>query len=185
MSGIEKFYAKERKITISLRKRLVSSRKISLGNSSYIRKVRLSINFMTEWLISIFSVEFFFTYIAYKIRWGSPLCFRIFGTSETFMLRRGGSRKFPVFFFGITVLTNCVGNPFILPENFGYRNFLCMRTENDVLQSNFFVPQYAKISREPLLSFRIFGISKTFMHIAVFLQFFFVSQYRKISSGTI
>ena len=47
-----------------------------------------------------------------------------------------------------------------------------MRTENHVLQSSFFVPQYAKISRELLLSFRLFGISKTFMHITVFLRFF-------------
>ena len=88
------------------------------------------------------------------------------------MLRKGRFRNFPLFFFGITVLTNCVGNPFNLPESFGYRNFLCMRTENHVLQSNFFVPQYGKVSREPLLSFRNFGISKTFMHITVFLRFF-------------
>ena len=96
------------------------------------------------------------------------------------MLKRGGSRNFPVFFFGITVLTNCVVNPFNPPEKFGYRNFLCMRTENHVLQSNFFVPQYAKISREPLLSFRIFGISETFMHIAVFLQFFLSHSTEKV-----
>ena len=73
MSGIEKFYAKERKITISRRKRLVSTRKISLGNSSYIRKVRLSKNFMTEWLISIFSVEFFSRILPTKFV-GDPLC---------------------------------------------------------------------------------------------------------------
>ena len=90
---------------------------------------------------------------------------------ENFYAQLGGSRDFPLSFFGITVLTNCVGNPFNLPENFGHRNFLCMRTQNHVLHSNFFVPQYAKISRELLLSFRLFGISKTFMHITVFLRF--------------
>ena len=36
----------------------------------------------------------------------------------------------------------------------------------------FFVPQYAKISRELLLSFRNFEISKFFMHITVFLRLF-------------
>ena len=47
-----------------------------------------------------------------------------------------------------------------------------MRTENHVLRSNFFVSRYAKNSWKPLLCFRIFGISKTFMHITVFLRFF-------------
>ena len=65
-----------------------------------------------------------------------------------------------------------MGNPFNLPEIFGYRNFLWMRTENHVLRSNFFVSRYAKNSWKPLLCFRIFGISKTFMHITVFLRFF-------------
>ena len=65
-----------------------------------------------------------------------------------------------------------MGNPFNLPEYFGYRNLLCMRSENHVLQSNFFVPQYAKISRELLRSFRIFEISKFLMHITVFLRLF-------------
>ena len=146
MSGIEKFYAKERNITISRRNFLSRPEKLRWGTLRYIRKVRLSKNIMTERFISLFSVVFFFTYTAYKVPWGTPLCFRTFGTSETFMLRKGGFRNFPLFFFGITVLTNCVGNPFNLPENFGYRNFLCMRTENHVLQSNFFVSQYRKNS---------------------------------------
>ena len=47
-----------------------------------------------------------------------------------------------------------------------------MRTENQVPQSNNFVSQYAKISWEQLLSFRIIGISKTFMHITVYFRFF-------------
>ena len=87
------------------------------------------------------------------------------------MLSRGVSR-FSFDFFDLTVLKNFVGNAFNLPEIFGYRNFLCMRTENHVLQSKIFVSQYAKNSWEPLLSFRIFGISETFMRITVFLRFF-------------
>ena len=63
----------------------------------YIRKVRPSKNFMPEKVISLFSVEFFFTYTAYKVRWGNPLCFRNFRTSKTFMLSRG-HRDFPLVF---------------------------------------------------------------------------------------
>ena len=55
---------------------------------------------------------------------------------------------------------------------FGYRIFLCMRTENQVLHSKFFVSQYAKKSWERLLRFKMFRISETFLHITVFLQFF-------------
>ena len=87
------------------------------------------------------------------------------------MLSRG-HRDFPFVFFGLPVLKLFVGNTFNLTENFGYRNFLCMRTENHVLQSKFFVSEYEKKSWEPLLKFRMFGISKTILHITVFLQFF-------------
>ena len=87
------------------------------------------------------------------------------------MLSRGVSR-FSIDFLGLTALTICVGNHSNVPEKFGFRNFQCMRTENHVLQTNFIVSEYAKNSWEPLLSFRLFGISKTFMHITVFLQFF-------------
>ena len=87
------------------------------------------------------------------------------------MLSRG-HRVFPLVFFGLTVLKNFVGNAFNLPEIFGNRNFICMRTENHVLQSNFFVSYYAENSWEPLPIFRIFGISETFMRITVFLRFF-------------
>ena len=65
-----------------------------------------------------------------------------------------------------------MSNPVNLTENFGFRNFQCMRTGNHVLQSKFFVSQYAKISWVPLLSFRIFGISTTFLHITVYLRIF-------------
>ena len=56
---------------------------------------------------------------------------------EHFMLR-GGNRDFPLVPFGLPVLENFVGNPFVgnLTENFGYRNVLCMRTENHVFLPN-------------------------------------------------
>ena len=142
----------------------------SCGKLRCIRKVRLSKIFMPKRVISLSSVEFFHV-SACKARQGIPLCFRIFGTSKTFMLSRGVSR-FSFDFFDLTVLKNFVGNAFNFPEIFGYRNFLCMRTENHVLQSKIFVSQQAKNSWEPLLSFRIFGISETFMRITVFLRFF-------------
>ena len=75
----------------------LGAEKFRWGTLCYIRKVRLSKNFMTKKLITVFSVEFFFTYTASKVRWRTPLCFRIFGTSKTFMLSRG-QRKFPSFF---------------------------------------------------------------------------------------
>ena len=85
------------------------------------------------------------------------------------MLSRGHC-DFPLVFFGLPVLKNFVGNTFNLTESFGYRIFLSMRTQNHVLQSKFFVTEYEKKSWEPLLSFRMFGISKTFfLHITVFL----------------
>ena len=86
---------------------------------------------------------------------------------------------FSVDCFGLTELTICAGNLFNLPEKFGYRKFLCLRTENHVLQSKFFVSQYAKKPWEPLLSFRRFGILETFTQFTVFLLFF-VSQYEKL-----
>ena len=104
-----------------------SAKRFRCGTLRYMRKVRLSINIMPLRLISLFSVDFFFTYTAYKICWGAPLCFRIFRASKTFMLSRG-HRDFPLVFSGLPVLKIFVGNPFNLTGNFGHRNFLCMRT---------------------------------------------------------
>ena len=75
-----------------------SAKRFRCGTLRYMRKVRLSKDFMPMRLISFFSVEFFFTYIACKIRWGAPLCFRIFRVSKTFMLSRG-HHDFPLVFF--------------------------------------------------------------------------------------
>ena len=80
--------------------------------------------------------------------------------------------RFSFHFFDLTVLKNFVRNPFKLPEIFGYRIFLCMRTENHVPPSKFCVSQYAKNSWERLLRFKMFGISETFLNFTFFLRFF-------------
>ena len=90
------------------------------------------------------------------------------------MLSSGVSR-FSFDFFGLTILKNFVRNPFERSEIFRYRFFLCMRTENHVVHSKFFVSQYAKNSWERLLSFKKFGISETFLHVTFFLRFFCLS----------
>ena len=43
-----------------------------------------------------------------------------------------GAAHFSVGFSGLPILKKIVGNPFSLRPYFGYRNFLCMRTENQV-----------------------------------------------------
>ena len=147
-----------------------SAEKFRCGTLRYIRKVRLSKNFMPKRMISIFSVEFFSRILPKKLG-RNPLCFRIFGTSKTFMLSSGVSR-FSFDLFGLTVLKKFVRIPFERPEIFGYRIFPGMRTKNHVLRSNFFVSQYAKNSWERLLSFKKFGIWETFRNFTFFLRFF-------------
>ena len=44
---------------------------------------------------------------------------------------------FRLFFFGLPVLKTFAGNHFNLTGNFGYRNFLCMRTEKLVFPPKF------------------------------------------------
>ena len=73
-----------------------------------------------------------------------------------------------------------MGNTFNLTENFGYRIFLCIRTENHVLQSKFFVSEYEKKSWEPLLSFRMFEISKTFFAYHSFPSIFLSHSIEKL-----
>ena len=79
--------------------------------------------------------------------------------------------RFSVDCFGLTVLTICADNLFDIPDKFGYRKFLCLRTENHVLQSKLFVSQYAKKLWEPLLIFRRYAISETFTHFTVLPSF--------------
>ena len=122
-------------------------------------------------LVSLFSVELYSQTLPKKfVR--EPLF-----VSESLGQRKrlcsiGGYCDFLLNFFGLRVLKNFVGNPFKLPEIFGYRIFLCTRTENHVLHSKFFVSQYAKKSWERPLRFKMFGISETFLHITFLLRFF-------------
>ena len=90
------------------------------------------------------------------------------------MLSSGVSR-FSFDFFGLKVLENFVRNPFERSEIFGYRIFLCKRTENNVLHSKFFVSQYAKNSWERLLRFKMFEISETFLNFTFFVRFFYLT----------
>ena len=154
-----------------------SAERFRCGTLRYIRKIRLSKNFMPKRVISLFSVKYMSCLLPIKFV-GEPLC-----VSESLGHRKLLSRWYhdsPLIFFGLTVLKNFVGNAFNLPELFGYRNFLCMRTENQILPSKLFVSQYAKISWEPLLSFRILGISETFMRITVLLRFFLSHSTKKL-----
>ena len=156
-----------------------SAERFRCGTLRYIRKVRLSKSFMPKRVISLFAVEFFVTYTAYKDRQGIHLCFRIFWISKTFMLISGVSR-FSFDNFGLTVLKNFVRNPFKLPEIFEYRFFLCIRTENHVLHSKFFVSQYAKNSWERLLRFKMFRISETFFAYHGFPSIFLAHSSEKL-----
>ena len=149
----------------------LGAEKFRWGTLRYIRKVRLSKNFMNKRLITLFSVEFFFTYTASIVRWRTPLCFKIFGTSKTFLLSRG-QRNFPSVFLASQywktswVTHSAIHNISVIETFYAWERkikFFCRI---------FFVSQYQKNSWWPLLSFRLFGISKTFMHITVFFRFF-------------
>ena len=152
--------------------------RLRCGTLWYIRKVRLSKTFMTKRLITLFSVEFFFTYTASKVRWRTPLCFRIFGTSKTFMF----SRESAIFrrFFGLPVLKNLMGNPVSLTQYFVIETFYAWERKIKFFCRIFFVLQHRKSSWWPLLSFRLFGISKTFCHIMIFRQIFWSHSTEKL-----
>ena len=147
-----------------------SAGKFRWGTLRYIRKVRLSRNLMPKRVISFFSVEFLSRLLPINLA-GNPSVIQDLWETEYCYAQYGGIAILRCF-FGLPVLKHFLGITFNLTENFGYRIFLCMRTENHVLQSKIFVAQYAKIYWEPILSFRVLGISETFMHITVFLQFF-------------
>ena len=75
----------------------LGAEKFRWGTLRYVRKVRLSKNFMTEWLISLFSVEFFSRILPIKFV-GEPLC-----VSESLGNRKrlcsvGGISRFSVVF---------------------------------------------------------------------------------------
>ena len=147
---------------------------------------------MPRRVISLFSVEFFSRILPEKLGRESLFVSESLG-HRRFLCSEAGYRDSPLIFIGLTVLKIFMRNPFKLPEIFGYRNFLCMRTENHDLHSKFFVTQNAKISWERLLRFKMFGISETFLHITVFVRFFCLTvaknfvrihlMFQKVSNG--
>ena len=151
------------------------------GKLRCIRKVRLSKNFMPKRVISVFSAFSRFTaFKVFKVRWGTPLCFRIFGTSKTFCSARG-LRDFPLVFFGLPVLEIFVGNPFNRTENFEYRNFVYMRTENHVFLPKFHCLTIPKKFVVTTSKFQNIWDLEKFLSNLEFPLNFFVSQYRKTS----
>ena len=112
-----------------------SAERFRCGKLRYIRKVRVSKNFMPERVISRFSGDFFSHILPIKFIWESLF------VSESLGHRRLLCSEWDIailrcFVFGLPVLKIFVGNPFNLTENFGYRNFLCMKTENHVFLPN-------------------------------------------------
>ena len=77
------------------------------------------------------------------------------------MLSSGVSR-FHFDFFGLTVLKNFVRNPFKLPEIFGYRIFLCMRTEITFFIRNFLYHSTQKIPGNDFKDSKCLGSRKLF-----------------------
>ena len=139
---LKKLMQKNRKSRLSIENFLSqSAKKFRWGTLRYIRKVRLSKN--PKRVISLFSVEFMSRLLPIKLA-GEPLCDPGFLGHRKISWSVGGYRDSPLIFFGLTVLKIFVGNAFNLSKIFGNRNFICMRTENHVLQSNFFVSQYQK-----------------------------------------
>ena len=140
----KKLMQKNRKSRLSVENFLSqSAKKFRWRTLRYIRKVRLSKNLMPKRVISLFSVELMSRLLPIKLA-EEPFCDPGFLGHRKLLCSVGGYRDSPLIFFGLTVLKNFVGNAFERPEIFGYRIFLCMRTENHVLQSNFFVSQYQK-----------------------------------------
>ena len=77
-------------------------------------------------------------------------------------------------FFCLSVPKNFVRNQLMFQKfsNVRYRKKFWMRTEYHDLHSKFFISQYAKVSWERLLRFKMFGISETFLNITFFPSIF-------------
>ena len=107
--------------------------KIRWGTLRYIRKVRLSKNFMPKRAISAFSA--FSRFIAFKFRWGTPLCFRIFGTSKTFC-SVGGYRDSPLIFLASQYWKISWVTPSNFRKNSGIETFYAWERKNTFLTRN-------------------------------------------------
>ena len=137
---------------------------------------------MTKRFITLFSVEFFSRIPPLKFV-GEPLC-----VSESLGHRKlfcsVGAAQFSVGFSGLPILKNLVGNPFSLTHYFGYRNFLCMRTENQVFLPNILCLTIPKEFVVTTSNFQNIWDLENFLSYHDFPPNFLVSQYRKTSSGT-
>ena len=93
---------------------------------SEIRKFRVSKKFMYQrggGGITFFRREFL-SYSTEKVCRGTLLSSRKFGVSRNFMDKRGGGyHVVPSKIFCLTLPKNFVGEPFLVSENFWYRNF--------------------------------------------------------------
>ena len=157
-----------------------SAERFGCGTLRYSRKGRLSKNFMPKMVISLFSVSFFSRILPIKL--GRESLF----VSESLGHRRllcsvAGYRESPLIFFGLTVLKNFVRNPFNRRETFGYRNFLCMKTENHVFLPKFLCLTKPKKFVVTTSKFQIIWDLEKFLSYHDFPSSFFVSQYQKIS----
>ena len=160
-----------------------SAERFRCGKLWYIRKVRLSKNFMLKRVISFFSVDFFSCILPVKFVTESLFVSESLRHRWLYAQRR--ALRFSVGFFGLPLLKNFVGNPFNLWESFGYRNFQCMKTENHVFLPKFLCLTIPKKFVVTTSKFQIFWDIEKFLSYHDFPSNFFVSQYRKISWGTI
>ena len=114
--------------------------------------------------ISLFSVEFFLSHSAEKIRRGTLLCFEKILVWKIFMHRRGASRFCRNFFSHSTETKSFVKEPFCFPENFSYRKNLWIRRGISRFSVEIFMSLSAeKFRKEILPFFRKFLVSKSFM----------------------
>ena len=118
---------------------------ISLWNTSVYEKSSVIQKFHAYEVDITFLRWIFFNYTAYKIRWGTPLCFRIFRTSETFMPSRG-HRDFPLVFLASQYWKISWVTLSTLREISGIETFYAWERKITFFCRNFFVSQYQKSS---------------------------------------
>ena len=134
---------------------------------------------MLKRVISLFSVDFFSRILPIKFVTESLFVSESLSHRRLYAQRR--ALRFSVGFFGLPLLKNFVGNPFNLWENFGYRNFQCMKTENHVFLPKLLCLTIPKKFVVTTSKFQIFCDIEKFLSYHDFPSNFFVSQYRKIS----
>ena len=152
-----------------------------------VQKVGVSENFMHKKGISLFSVEICLSHSADKIRRRTLLYFRKFLVSKSFMQRRGHHGFFENFPSHRTKTKNFEREPFCVSEVFWYgKKFMDKRGYHD-FPSRSFRPTVLKHFVGGPLCFRKVFVLKSFLDNRgiTILAKFFVSQYRKVSWGTL